>query len=143
MGVPAIVAGYVDTDAIAPGTVYADESVIAQASDQVPMSGSGYMDIPGLTVSLSLARPAGVLQIAQVDFLRGVAFGSYGIQLVCVGHPKSPKAITRVVAYSDVWHNLFMVMYWDSLAAGTHTFKVQGTAGTIKNRKNILLVMRI
>lgn len=143
MGVPATVAGYADTDAIAPGTVYANESVLVQASDQVQMTGSSYADIPGLTVSLTLARPSGVLQIAQVDFLRGVAFASYGVQLVCVGHPDSPKAVTRVPRFSGVWQNLFVVMFWGDLAAGTYTFKVQGTQATVKNRKNCLIVMRI
>ncbi|MGE5594319.1 MAG: hypothetical protein ACM3X3_11670 [Betaproteobacteria bacterium] len=136
---PAVVAGYADADAVSLGAVYSTESAIAQASDQVTMSQSGYADVPGLTINLSLARPSGVIQIAQVDF-KGTAWQTFGVQIAC---DSNTRKVTRAPRYSTYWQHLFLMWHWASLAAGSHTFKVQCTAGTIRNRKNILLVMRI
>lgn len=138
---PAIAAGRVGPDAMEPGMVYSDESCLARATDQQTLSHSNYADLPGLTINLSLARPAGVVQVAQVDFRKSSGFTSFGIKLICGGSTSSP--MTRVVRFSGIWQNIVLVWFWPSLGAGAHTFKVQSTAGTIGNRQNAVMVMRI
>lgn len=136
--VPSVVAGYADTDAIEPGTVYSDESCIVEASNAITMSSDSFADIPGLTISLSLARPATVLQIFQVDFSR-TDWRLISFRPVCDGSAKN--GISRKTRFNP--QNVFLVALWPGLSAGSHIFKVQSTAGTLRNRKHCLVIMRI
>ena len=137
---PVVVAGYADTDAIAPGTVYSDESTIVQASDTIAMSSDAFTDIPGLTISLTLTRPSAVLQLVQVDFQREY-FQKIAFRPLCDGQAKN--GISRALRFSDIWQNVFLAALWPGLSAGSHIFKAQATKGTLKNRKHCLVIMRI
>lgn len=137
---PVVVAGYADTDAIAPGTVYSDESCIVEASDTVSMTSTSFTDVPDLTISLELARPSAVLQLVQIDFQREY-FQTISFRLVCDAEAKN--GISRALRFSDSWQNVFLVALWPGLSAGSHIFKAQATKGTLKNRKHCLVIMRI
>ena len=137
---PVVVAGYADTDTIVPGTVYSNESTMVQASDTITISSDSFTDIPGLTISLNLARPSAVLQLAQIDFQREY-FQQISFRPLCDGQAKN--GISRVLRFSTSWQNVFLVALWPGLSAGSHIFKVQATKGTLKNRKHCLVIMRI
>ena len=143
---PAVVPLYVDSDAIEQGAVYSNESTWAYATNEVTLDHAGFADVPGLTIDLSLALPATVLQIVQVDFRRGVDYGEFGIELYCNGMPESvvrPVPMYRRPRYGSHWQNVFMMWGWAGVPAGTYSFRVQCTRGTLGSRKNALIVMRI
>lgn len=139
---PAVVALHADSDAIEQGAIYSDESTWAYAIDEVALSHGGFADVPGLTINLTLALPATVLQIVQVDFRRGVSYGNFGIKLLRDGAEETVP-MYRTPRYGSHWQNVFMMWGWAGTTAGNHTFKVQCTQGTIASRKNALIVMRI
>ena len=139
---PAVVTLYVDSDAIEQGAVYSNESTWAYATNEVTLDHAGFADVPGLTINLSLALPATVLQIVQVDFRRGVDYGEFGIKLLRDG-AEGTVPMYRRPRYGSHWQNVFMMWGWAGTTAGSHTFKVQCTQGTIASRKNALIVMRI
>jgi hypothetical protein len=111
-----VVAGYADTDTIVPGTVYSDESTMVQASDTITISSDSFTDIPGLTISLNLARPSAVLQLAQIDFQREY-FQEISFRPLCDGQAKN--GISRVLRFSTSWQNVFLV-------ALSHPVRVRG-----------------
>ncbi len=139
---PVVVPLYVDSDAIEEGAVYSNESTWVYATNEVALSHAGFADAPDLTINLTLELPATVLQIAQIDFRRGVDYGDFGIRLLRDG-AEDPVPMYRRPRYGSHWQNVFMMWGWAGTTAGSHTFKVQCTQGTIASRKNALIVMRI
>lgn len=138
---PALVPLYVDSDAIESGAIYSNESTWAYATNEVSMSGE-WVDVPNLTINLTLAQPATVLQIAQVDYRRGSDYSNFGIRLLR-GGTVGGVPIYRRARYGAHWQNVFIMWSWAGTSAGSHTFKVQCSTGTIASRKHILIVMRI
>lgn len=146
---PIVVAGAVDTEAIEPGAIYSEESCIAEADNTITLSGTSYQDIPGMTISLNLARPATVLQLALVHFIRS-GFERISFRPLCDNQAKA--GISRAPRYYS-WQGAFLVALWPGLSPGNHVFKIQGaniivyepnaTTATLKNRQHCLIVMRI
>jgi len=143
---PAITPKLVDSDAIEPGAVYSDESTWVYATNEITLSHAGFADVSDLTIQLTMALPATVLQIAQVDFRTGVDYRDLGIELCCDEMPEGiarPIPMYRRPRYGAHWQNVFMMWGWAGVPAGTYNFKVKSTRGTLGSRKNALIVMRI
>lgn len=147
---PAIIPLEIDSDAIMPGTVYSDESLIIEADDLVTMTHEGYTDMPGMTIVLTLNKPATVLQLAQVNFAcnweRDAYFDEATYAIPFVVRPACNDdeyvGVERRTIRATA-QNVFVQALWPGLSAGAHVFKLRCTQGRIEGRKHALIIMRL